>query len=114
MAAVLQMGEVRAILTEFRWTGTQKREKLKEALVAIRYPLLSVSMAEMAALIKEAGPLPRGSITAPPSLEGAALRAAFDFVTMEELGESAARLADLAESQSIARALRLLKWDGEG
>ena len=76
--------------------------------------MLSERMAEIAALIKEAGPLPRGSITAPPYLEGTALRAAFNFASMEELRESADCLAAAAESRSIARVLKLLQWDGEG
>ncbi len=113
VAAVLQTGEIRAILDESRWTGTQKREKLKEALVSIRYPMLSERIGEITALIKEAGPLPRGSIAAPPYLEGTALQAAFSFASIEELRESADRLAAAAGSRSLARVLRLLQWDGE-
>ena len=38
VAAVFQRDKIREILDESRWTGTQKREKLKEALVVLRYP----------------------------------------------------------------------------
>jgi ParB/RepB/Spo0J family partition protein len=110
---VLAAKEIRSILDNPKWTATQKKEKLKRALLTMRYPMLSKQMEEIGALLKEGGSLPRGSITPPPYLEGTDLQAAFSFKTIEELRAASARLGEMAEGAGIREVFKRLRLEGE-
>lgn len=105
--------EVREVMEASQLTGTQKREKLKQKLIHMRYPMLTERMARVSELLQR-GVSRSGIVLDPPAyLEGCRLRASFSFGSVKDLQEKAKRLGSMSSSKEIEKALRLLRVQGE-
>lgn len=106
--------EVREVLAESGWTPTQKREKLKQRLRTMRYPLLSTRTEKISELLRRGGAHPGLFLDPPAYLEGNALRVSFSFESMKELQQKAEGLLALASREEIEEVLRLIQARKDG
>ncbi len=102
-----------AIIQDTRRTVTQKRERVKQHLTEMRYPILTARRDEILALLKKGCAVPGVSLTPPPYLEGRELRLAFSFQSVAELREKLVRLEGASLRVELEKALALLAMEEE-
>ncbi len=103
---VVDLPEIEAILTHPDLTSSQKTERVKKALMNLRYPRMS-QLEEQFEKTKKELKLPSIlSLHHPPFFEGKGLRIGIQFTTLEEYRSALSFLSSLVEKKEFQELLQ--------
>ncbi len=104
---IVQRPEIQAILSQKELTPSQKTERVKKALIDLRYPGMRQMEKGFEKKRKDLNLPPHVSLHHQPFFEGGGLRVEFEFETMEEFRSILSSLSVLPEKKEFQEMLKL-------